>query len=413
MAKEGGDERPLAVTIVTLDYYVAKPGPGDSNVSRCTGKLVKQVPVIRVFGHTATGQTACVHVHGVPTELVEANESEETFLHGLAEGLEKAMAMHQSALSPYGVRDPYAAYLYDIRWVRGWNSIYGHSERKNFVQLWATLPQHTSTMAHLLQQGAVLSTSFQPFEVHLPYLLHFLDSFGLGGMRDLVVAPEHLALRNANNGTFRAPAETLETFPYHLKWQIPGRAFKQRLLQRAGSEMPWWCRGSNQRPQSIHPKASRCEVEVDCRASDVLHPIAATASQTPSPFGLQQMSVQQRTSGWICETLRELWRDEERRCLALGLPYPWTSDPPEPGAPGDGQGLTPDVVEDCMIKQLHAAYAGKVAPKEELSSPQLKEVAWSQREVNEKVSPKFAEACEKWPYPNDCHHPMTLPQLRC
>lgn len=63
-----------------------------------------------------------------------------------------------------------------------------------------------------------------PVEVHLPYLLHFLDSFGLGGMRDLVVAPEHLALRNANNGSFRAPAETLETFPYHLKWQIPGAA---------------------------------------------------------------------------------------------------------------------------------------------------------------------------------------------
>ena len=59
---------------------------------------------------------------------------------------------------------PVTRYLYDIRWVRGWNSIYGHNERKNFVQLWATLPQHTSTMAHLLQQGAVLSTSFQPFE---------------------------------------------------------------------------------------------------------------------------------------------------------------------------------------------------------------------------------------------------------
>ena len=34
----------------------------------------------------------------------------------------------------------------------------------------------------------------------------------------------------------------------------------------------------------------------------MLPPIAATASQTPSPFGgLQQMSVQQRTSGWICD----------------------------------------------------------------------------------------------------------------
>lgn len=78
--------------------------------------------------------------------------------------------LHQTPISPLArifclfSCSPITRYLYDIRWVRGWNSIYGHSERKNFVQLWATLPQHTSTMAHLLQQGAVLSTSFQPFE---------------------------------------------------------------------------------------------------------------------------------------------------------------------------------------------------------------------------------------------------------
>ena len=69
----------------------------------------------------------------------------------------------------------------------------------------------------------------------MPYLLHFLDSFDLGGMRDLVVAPEHLALRNgAKNGTFRAPAESLETFPYHLKWQIPG-AFRHSLGPKKSS----------------------------------------------------------------------------------------------------------------------------------------------------------------------------------
>lgn len=46
----------------------------------------------------------------------------------------------------------------------------------------------------------------------------------------------------------------------------------------------------------------RCLVWWPCQtAQDVLPPIAATASQTPSPFGLQQMSVQQRTSGWICD----------------------------------------------------------------------------------------------------------------
>eukprot|EP00435_Cladocopium_sp_Y103_P037176 s341_g9.t2 len=228
-------------------------------------------------------------------------------------------------------------------------------------------------------------------QVHLPYLLHFLDSFCLAGMRDLILESKQLAVRGS--------VKSLESFPYHVKWQ-GAASLKARLLDRAGVPRPWWCGPAPQRPQSVHPKASRCEVEVDCSASDLMPPIAATASQSPSGPSGGAKSVQQRTSGWICDTLRELWRDEERRCLALGLPYPWTDAAPEPGEPGDGQGLTPDMLEECMMKQLHAACAGRnVMPKEELSSPTPK-VAWSQRNPEEvtpkdKVSPKFAEACGK------------------
>ena len=70
---------------------------------------------------------------------------------------------------------PLARYLYDLRWVTlPWRSIYGHHDvdvtgststaSAPFVQLWAVLPQQCNTLAHLLQQGAVLNTSFQPFE---------------------------------------------------------------------------------------------------------------------------------------------------------------------------------------------------------------------------------------------------------
>eukprot|EP00435_Cladocopium_sp_Y103_P022617 s341_g5.t1 len=188
----GPDERPLVVSIVALDYYVARPGPGDSELARCSGKKLRQVPVIRIFGHTPTGQTACVHVHGVfpffyikvPPDLVE---NEDSFLHSLAEGLEKAMTMHQSALSPYGVRDPAAAYVYDLRWIDGWGSIYGASNGPTrFIQLWATVPQHPATMAHLLQQGAVMSSSFQPFEISNFFSsCLFRLALGFGAMGDL------------------------------------------------------------------------------------------------------------------------------------------------------------------------------------------------------------------------------------
>ncbi|CAE8696790.1 unnamed protein product, partial [Polarella glacialis] len=56
--------RPLSVSIVSIDFCVVKPGPGDPQHSSRTGKALPQVPVIRVFGYTPGGQTACVHVHG-------------------------------------------------------------------------------------------------------------------------------------------------------------------------------------------------------------------------------------------------------------------------------------------------------------------------------------------------------------
>ncbi|CAJ1361823.1 unnamed protein product [Effrenium voratum] len=394
MDGEEGQERPLTVVIVTLDFYLAKPGPGDPTTSICTGGALRQVPVVRVFGHTPTGQSACVHVHGVfPFFYIQvppgrSDAEGEGFLGLLAEGLEKAMHLHQSAS---GLGRPGAVYVYDIRRVVGWTSIYGHGGTGDFLQIWATLPQHASVMAHLLQQGAVMSTSFQPFEVHLPYLLHFLDSFGLGGMRELAVNGRTAASRGR-------PREV--DFPYHPTWKAQlGRGGAKRLLRGQGT--PWW--SDPRRPQSVHPKVSSCDVEVDCRAADLLAPAAATASASASAETCGEgRSVQERTRGWICETLRELWRDEERRCAALGLTVPWGSEPaPEPGAPGDGRAeLTPDIMEECMMQQLMAQGRSAVGIQTSSPSPakraQVDNGVWSQEceASREKVSPKFLEAVQ-------------------
>ncbi|CAJ1462032.1 unnamed protein product [Effrenium voratum] len=393
MDGEEGQERPLTVVIVTLDFYLAKPGPGDPTTSICTGGALRQVPVVRVFGHTPTGQSACVHVHGVfPFFYIQvppgrSDAEGEGFLGLLAEGLEKAMHLHQSAS---GLGRPGAVYVYDIRRVVGWTSIYGHGGTGDFLQIWATLPQHASVMAHLLQQGAVMSTSFQPFEVHLPYLLHFLDSFGLGGMRELAVNGRTAASRGR-------PREV--DFPYHPTWKAQlGRGGAKRLLRGQGT--PWW--SDPRRPQSVHPKVSSCDVEVDCRAADLLAPAAATASASASAETCGGRSVQERTRGWICETLRELWRDEERRCAALGLTVPWGSEPaPEPGAPGDGRAeLTPDIMEECMMQQLMAQGRSAVGIQTSSPSPakraQVDNGVWSQEceASREKVSPKFLEAVQ-------------------
>jgi DNA polymerase zeta len=54
------------VRIVALDYYLAQPIPAvDVCFSPLEGTAIDQVPVIRIFGSTPSGQHVCVHVHKV------------------------------------------------------------------------------------------------------------------------------------------------------------------------------------------------------------------------------------------------------------------------------------------------------------------------------------------------------------
>ena len=56
----------FVVRLVSIDYYMTRPTPGlDDCYSQLEGKAIDQVPVIRIFGSTPSGQKTCMHVHGV------------------------------------------------------------------------------------------------------------------------------------------------------------------------------------------------------------------------------------------------------------------------------------------------------------------------------------------------------------
>lgn len=56
-------DEPLALRIVALDHYMARPGAMDVCWSEFEGQGVDQVPVVRIFGSTPAGQKACLHLH--------------------------------------------------------------------------------------------------------------------------------------------------------------------------------------------------------------------------------------------------------------------------------------------------------------------------------------------------------------
>jgi DNA polymerase zeta len=70
----------LRVRINQIDYVLAPPGDLDNS------KLLR-VPVIRIFGSSSTGKTACIHVHQVYPYLFVGYFGQLTPDHGKLEFL--------------------------------------------------------------------------------------------------------------------------------------------------------------------------------------------------------------------------------------------------------------------------------------------------------------------------------------
>lgn len=63
---------PFVVRIVSIDYYLARPAPKvDFSYAPLEGTAIDQVPVVRIFGSTPSGQKACVHLHKVTCDLLQ------------------------------------------------------------------------------------------------------------------------------------------------------------------------------------------------------------------------------------------------------------------------------------------------------------------------------------------------------
>uniref|UniRef100_A0A2N9I954 DNA polymerase n=1 Tax=Fagus sylvatica TaxID=28930 RepID=A0A2N9I954_FAGSY len=66
MADTQADSNVFSVRIVSIDYYMAAPISGlDFCYSSFQGGKVNEVPVIRIYGSTPTGQKTCLHIHKV------------------------------------------------------------------------------------------------------------------------------------------------------------------------------------------------------------------------------------------------------------------------------------------------------------------------------------------------------------
>ncbi|GAB2277490.1 hypothetical protein Dimus_012197 [Dionaea muscipula] len=179
-----GGSRVFSVRIVSIDYYMAPPIPElDIYYSSFQGEIVKEVPVIRVYGSTPAGQKACVHIHRALPYLYipysdiphQSNINGDASKNALLLALEKALKLKGNA----GAK---RQHVHGCSIVRA-RKLYGyHSSEELFMKLYLYHPHDVARAASLLLGGAIFEKSLQPHESHIPFLLQFLVDYNLYGM---------------------------------------------------------------------------------------------------------------------------------------------------------------------------------------------------------------------------------------
>ncbi|XP_052868750.1 DNA polymerase zeta catalytic subunit [Anopheles cruzii] len=173
-----------SIRIVSVDYYMSKPDPQfDSCYSEFRGSEVKQVPVVRLFGSSATGTHSCVHIHGVlpyfyiPYEGSTADRlAVDQRIYQLASALDKAINIS------LGQSNSRAMHVFNITLVKG-TPIYGyHKYEHHFLKVHMYNPMLIRKATQLLMNGTILSTTYQVHETHVPYILQFFIDYNLYGM---------------------------------------------------------------------------------------------------------------------------------------------------------------------------------------------------------------------------------------
>uniref|UniRef100_K3ZPX4 DNA polymerase n=1 Tax=Setaria italica TaxID=4555 RepID=K3ZPX4_SETIT len=305
----------LSVRIVSIDYYMAPPLPGfDFSRSPFHGEEVEEVPVIRIYGSTPAGQKTCLHIHRVlpylyvpcPEELLYNVDKGNSYITGLLSDLEKALQIrgpskrkHVHGCSLNGV------FIIKLRCAIGF---------LDFVSRY--YPHEVSRAATLLLSGAIFNRAFQPYESHIPYLLHFLIDYNLYGMGHIHVKdfkfrpplPDDFHPKSSlckktqsNNSEIKSPTVWISSTVPHSS--ILGSSAASHCL--GGTKLSFACRHSSSM------------LEADSRLEGILnekYKMYTSLSQTTEDMKMVQSLVA------IWEELERLRLLEETKHADLGRP---------------------------------------------------------------------------------------------
>jgi DNA polymerase zeta len=283
-------DQTFRVRLNCIDYYRASPTKYDPVLRRHGhgSQLSKEpeVPVIRVFGSTETGQKVCAHIHGAfPYMFVEytdslAPEVVGAYIYQLHLSIDHALAASYRRTN--SAKPPkFVARITLVKAV----PFYGfHVGYRFYLKIYMLNPLVMTRLADMLHQGLIMNRKFQPYESHLQFLLQFMTDYNLYGC----------AYIEAKNVAFRAPVPR-----YDAEEDLPHNWHSQSIAtERITDDVEL-------------PRVSHCSVEVDICVQDILN--RSEVHERPLHHDFVERLNPPPSDVKLVYSMAGLWKDEAKR----------------------------------------------------------------------------------------------------
>ncbi|XP_073427077.1 DNA polymerase delta catalytic subunit [Dendrobates tinctorius] len=177
---------------IELDHYIGSPIPG------MPGATQGPVPIIRMFGITADGNSICCHIHGfapyfyVPCQTGFKEESLSDFKKELNNVVIKDMRSNKDNLSQ-------AVLAVDILKKE---NMYGYHGKKisPFLKITMAFPRLIAPAKRLLEQG-IRFGSFSAYEANIDFEIRFMVDNDIVGCNWIELPAGKYRIRKGNQGT--------------------------------------------------------------------------------------------------------------------------------------------------------------------------------------------------------------------
>ncbi|KAL1796931.1 hypothetical protein ACET3X_005471 [Alternaria dauci] len=296
---------PFRFRLNCVDNYQAAPTDLDPPLRRKVGSAGRldapQVPVIRAFGATETGQKVCAHIHGaLPYLYLEYSGAlEKEVVNAYILELRTAIDHALAATYRRNVYDEKSIYVGHISLVKGVPFFGYNVGYKTFLKVYMLNPMHMTRFTDLLHQGAILNKVFQPYESHLQYLLQWMCDYNLYGC-DYI---------NCSKVQFRGPvpdSDEIDTTVH--KWH--DASIPDEFMAEADQ----------------YPRQSHCTLEVDICVQDILNRHELQYRPIHHDFLERSSQLPRNPDDKFVPSMAGLWRDEtRRRKRRMGLSDPSSS----------------------------------------------------------------------------------------